>query len=91
MDTVSVPLRHRVPPDYNEHANADCLSRLPLPGGSLEEACADPTVLNTSQIEALPVNVNKLRGATAADGGGRLCNVGNACPHPKEIENEAVE
>lgn len=51
----------------NEHANADGLSRLPLSSGSLEEACADPTVFNVSQIEALPVNVSKLRSATATD------------------------
>ena len=51
----------------NEHGNADGLSRLPLPEGSLEETCADPTVFNIPQIDALSVTVAKLRAATAFD------------------------
>ena len=50
-----------------EHGNADGLSRLPLPEGQFEESCSDPTVFNISQIESLPINVTKLRVATAAD------------------------
>ena len=50
-----------------EHGNADGLSRLPLPEGQLEESCSDPTVFKISQIESLPVNITKLRVATAAD------------------------
>ena len=51
----------------NQHANADGLSRLPIPDADLVEASADPTVFNISQLQALPVNVTKLRTATAAD------------------------
>ena len=51
----------------DEHANADGLSRLPLPDGVLAEACDDPTVFNISQMDALPVTVTKLRNATASD------------------------
>ena len=50
-----------------EHGNADGLSHLPLPEGQLEESCSDPTVFNIFQIESLPVNITKLRVATAAD------------------------
>ena len=51
----------------DQHANADGLSRLPMPDTDLGEASADPTVFNISQLQALPVNVTKLRTATAAD------------------------
>ena len=62
----------------NEHGNADGLSRLPLPEGSLEETCADPTVFNISQIDALPVTVAKLRAATASD-----CVLSKVCRYVK--------
>lgn len=51
----------------DQHANADGLSRLPMPDSDLIETSVDPTVFNISQLEALPVDVVKLRQATASD------------------------
>ena len=43
------------------HANADSLSRLPLPAVSQEGAAIEPTLFNISQLESLPVTSTQLR------------------------------
>ncbi len=52
---------------YDIEFNDDGLSRLPLSGCTLGETGNDPAVFNLSQMEALPVTVTKLRGATVVD------------------------
>ena len=43
------------------HANANSLSRLPLPAVSQEGAAIEPTLFNISQLESLPVTSTQLR------------------------------
>ena len=50
-----------------EHANADGLSRLPIPLSQEEEDSLDATVFNISQMEALPVTTAQLRYHTRRD------------------------
>ena len=49
-----------------EHANADALSRLPLPEGGGERP-SETRTCNIRQIEALPVTVQEIRRATQRD------------------------
>ena len=52
-----------------EHANADGLSRLPIPTttGSKVICSADPAIFNLSQVEALPVTATQNQAATRTD------------------------
>ena len=47
-----------------KHANADCLSRLPLQVPQPAHEVDDVKLINTSQIESLPVSADKVRNAT---------------------------
>ena len=49
------------------HANADGLSRLPLPSDTQEIASIEPNIFNISQIKSLPVTVTQLKQATSHD------------------------
>lgn len=50
------------------HANADALSRLPLPGTTPKEEGAEAvSVLNIGQIQVLPVTAAQLKNATRRD------------------------
>ena len=49
-----------------EHANADMLSRLPLPLGSLSKK-ASPNAINAMQIDFLPITSEQIRDATKKD------------------------
>ena len=50
-----------------DHANADGLSRLPLPTTSDDTATSDATVFNISQLQSLPVTVTQVQSATRTD------------------------
>ena len=50
-----------------EHGNADGLSHLPLKGVKPKDTSSDPRIFNVTQMEALPVNVRRLRAATGSD------------------------
>ena len=49
------------------HANADTLSRLPLPDQLPEGNPPDPTVFNMAQLDSLPVTAKDIATATRAD------------------------
>ena len=49
------------------HSNADGLSRLPLPSEKTPEYSSEPSVLNTRQIEALPVTTEAVQQAIRKD------------------------
>ena len=51
----------------SDHANADDLSRLPLPEITFEGQSPDATVFNIAQIEKLPVTAAQVRQATCKD------------------------
>ena len=52
-----------------EHANADGLSRLPLPTatGSKVICSTDPAIFNLSQVESLPVTATQIQAASRTD------------------------
>ena len=50
-----------------DHANADGLSRLPLPITPTTECQQESTVFNIAQIDTLPVTVKQLKAATRQD------------------------
>ena len=71
---------------YNGHANADGLSRLPLPDTPIEKAEAT-TILNISQIEAIPITATEIASATRRD------RILSKVPHykiswPKRVETQ---
>ena len=49
------------------HANADGLSRLPLPTDTMEGQSPDASIFNVSQIETLPVTATQIQQATRTD------------------------
>ena len=49
------------------HANADGLSRLPLPDDLPVGNAPDPAIFNMSQLESLPIQAQEVAAATAAD------------------------
>ena len=49
-----------------EHANADMLSRLPIPLESLLEK-ASPNAINAMQINLFPITAEQIRDATKKD------------------------
>lgn len=51
----------------SDHANADGLSRLPLPEITFEGQSPDATIFNIAQIERLPVTAAQVRQATCKD------------------------
>ena len=50
-----------------EHGNADGLSRLPLKGVKPKDTSSDLRIFNITQMEALSVNVHRLRAATGSN------------------------
>ena len=50
-----------------KHANADCLSRLPLPVGDNSEEFDEVKLINSLQIGSLPLTAGQIRKATRAD------------------------
>ena len=50
-----------------EHANADCVSRLPMNSIVATGHSSEPALFNVSQIESLPVTVKQLAQATRKD------------------------
>ena len=49
------------------HGNADCLSRLPIRSKGSSEGVDEVKLINTLQIESLPMNVDQVRKATRKD------------------------
>ena len=49
------------------HANADSLSRLPLPNSEKDTKAPDPKLFNIQQIETLPVTATQLKAVTNRD------------------------
>ena len=47
-----------------KHANADCLSRLPIQPNKHDEGVDEVKLINLLQIESLPLNVDQVRKAT---------------------------
>ena len=50
-----------------KQGNADCLSRLPIRSEGSSEGVDEVKVINTLQIESLPINVDQVRKATRKD------------------------
>lgn len=50
-----------------KHANADCLSRLPQQTNQLHDEVDEVKLINSQQIESLPLNVDQVRKATRAN------------------------
>ena len=50
-----------------KHANADCLSRLPINIDKPDEGVDEVKLINLLQIESLPLNVDHVRKATQTD------------------------
>lgn len=51
----------------DKHANADCLSRLPLPVSSKSEDDEEVKLINQQQIESLPLRSEQIKKVTRAD------------------------
>ena len=50
-----------------KHANADCLSRLPVAIEATQPETDEVKLINKLQIESLPLSVDQIRKATRAD------------------------
>ena len=61
---ISVRIEYR---STLKHADADCLSRLPLPFGSKSEEFDEVKLINSLQIGPLPLTAGQIRKATRAD------------------------
>jgi hypothetical protein len=51
----------------HDHANADCLSRLPLPGNTKEGHAPEASIFQLTQIDSLPVTHQQIQLATQRD------------------------